>query len=170
MSKKILINNQIQADKVRVITEEGKNLGVFPLKEALKIAKEKGVDLILISQKAEPPVCKLAEYGKYLYWIQKKKKDKKGKKVSQVKGIRLNFNISLHDLKIKADKVEEFLKEGNKVKIDMILRGRQKALPHFAKEKINQFLEILKEKFPIKIEREIKRENRGFTIIISKKP
>lgn len=80
----------------------------------------------------------------------------------------MSFNISLHDLETRANQAEKFLKKGNKVRIEMKLKGRQKWLPDFAKEKINQFLEILEKSIPIKIERELKKEARGLTIIIAK--
>lgn len=164
--KKPLINNQIRAYQVRVIDETGKQLGVFSLTEALRLARERNLDLIQVTEKVEPPVCKIGDYGKYLYWLQKKEKGVK--KSGKVKGIRLRFNISRHDLETRARQAEKFLREGNKVKIEMILRGREKALGDFAKEKINQFLEILEKLIPIKIEGKPKREPRGFTMIISK--
>lgn len=166
MSEKILVNNQIRAEKVRVIDEEGKNLGIFSLEEALKIAREKNLDLVQVTDKADPPVCKLIDYGKYLYWLQKKKKGQQ--KESKVKIVRLGFNISPHDLETKANQVEKFLNQGDKVKIEMLLRGREKGLENFAKEKISKFLEILKGRVPIKFEGELKKEPKGFTIIIIK--
>lgn len=108
------------------------------------------------------------DYGKYLY--QQKKKDKSAKKSQvELKGIRLGFGISLHDLETRARQTEKFLKKGNKVRIEMKLRGREKSLQDFAKEKVNKFLEILGNLIPYKIERELKREPRGLTMIISKK-
>ena len=92
----------------------------------------------------------------------------KKQKGGEMKGIRLTFNISLHDLETRAHQAEKFLKEGDKIRIEMVLRGREKAHADFAKEKISQFLEILEKQIPFKIERELKREPRGFTIIISK--
>lgn len=135
--------------------------------EALKMAEERNLDLIQVTEKVEPPVCKIGDYGKYLYWLSKKEKGIK--RSSEVKGVRLGFNISLHDLETRAYQAEKFLKEGNKVKIEMPLKGREKALGDFAKEKMNQFLAILEKLIPIKIERELKKEPRGFTVIISKK-
>ena len=143
-------------------------MGIFNLREAFKLAEEHNLDLIQVTEKVEPPVCKLGDYGKYLYWFQKKKRAVKAKKGGELKGIRLGFNISQHDLETRARQAEKFLKEGQKVKIEMLLRGREKALGDFAKEKINQFLEILEKLIPIKMERPLKREPRGFTMIISK--
>lgn len=85
-----------------------------------------------------------------------------------MKVIRLGFNISLHDLETRINQAEKFLKHGDKVKIEMILRGREKSLEGFAKEKFNKFLELLEKKIPIKTERVLKKEPRGFTMIISK--
>ena len=167
MIKRPLVNNQIRAPQVRVVDQTGKQLGIFRLEEALRIARERNLDLIQITEKVEPPVCKIIDYGKYLYWLQKKERG--AKKSSQIKGIRLGFNISLYDLETRAHQAEKFLKKGNKVKVEMRLRGREKALGEFAKGKINQFLEILEKLIPIKTERELKREPRGFTMIISKK-
>jgi len=152
---------------VRLIDETGKQLGIVALNEALQKAQERNLDLIQVTEKVEPPVCKIMEYGKYLYWLQKKEKGIK--KSSEIKGIRLGFNISLHDLETRVNQAENFLKKGDKIKIEMILRGREKGLTDFAKEKINQFLEILGKRMPIKIEGNLKREFRGFTMIISKK-
>jgi len=162
------VNNWIRAKEIRVIDADGKNLGVLGLAQALKIARERGLDLIQATNKVQPPVCKIGDYGKYLYRLQKKEKKAKVKKVSLIKEMRLGFNISPHDMETKAGKVGEFLKEGNKVRIEMILRGREKALQDFAREKVGKFLEMIKEKTPIKIERELKRERRGAAMIIAR--
>jgi len=167
--KQPLANNQIRAPQVRVIDETGKQVGVLELAEALRIAKERNLDLVQVTEKVEPPVCKIMDYGKYLYALQKKERKIKIKRAGELKGVRLGFNISPHDLETRARQAENFLKEGNKVRIELPLRGREKALPEFAKEKINNFLEILARLIPYKVERELKKEPRGFTIIISKK-
>lgn len=167
MLKKPLVNNQIKAEKVRLIDENGKQVGIVSLEEALQIAKERNLDLVQVTEKVEPPVCKILDYGKYLYWLQKKAKVKG--KGSEIKRIRLRFNISLHDLENRARQAEMFLKKGNRVKIEMILRGRERGLSDFAKGKIEQFLEILKNKIPIKSEGELKKEPGGLTMIITKK-
>jgi translation initiation factor IF-3 len=169
LEKKFLINNQIRASKVRVIDEDGKNLGIFPLEEALKIAKERNLDLIQITDKADPPVCKISDYGKFLYQMKKRERGKRKEKGGEVKGIRLGFNISEHDMETKANQAKEFLEEGNRIQVEMVLRGREKNLTEFAKEKIKKFLEILESKIPIKVEQELKRVPRGFIMIISKK-
>ena len=109
------------------------------------------------------------DYGKYLYSEQKKaRKEAKKQKSGQLKQIRISFVISPHDLKTKAIQAEKFLKKGDKVNIVMRLRGREKSFGQLAREKMNKFLEILNSSIPIKIEKEIKREPRGLTMIISK--
>jgi translation initiation factor IF-3 len=164
--KKPFINNQIRAARVRLIDETEKQVGVVSLGEAIQMARERNLDLIQVTERIEPPVCKIMEYGKYLYSLQKREKGVK--KSSEIKGIRLGFNISPHDLEIKANLAEKFLKKGNRVKINMILRGREKGFSELAKEKIKQFAEILGKKVPIKVEKELKKESRGFTMIINK--
>ena len=167
MVKRILVNNQIRASKVRVIDVDGKQIGVMPLEEALQLAKERNLDLVQVTEKVQPPVCKIIDRGKYLYQLQKKEKKSK-KKTSQVKGIRLSFRISDHDLETKTRQAEKFLKKGDKIKVELILRGREKALGNFTKEKLLKFVGNLKEKIPIKIEQDIKRRPGALTMIITK--
>jgi translation initiation factor IF-3 len=167
LNYKPLINFQIRAKEVKVIDETGKQLGVMSLEEALRQAREHNLDLIQVTGKVLPPVCKIMDHGKYLYQLQKKEKKIKPKG-GELKNIRLTFGISEHDIKTKADQADKFLKTGDKVRIEMVLRGREKALGNFARDKINKFLEVLKVVSPFKIERELKREPRGFSMIIAK--
>lgn len=169
MQRKPLVNNQIRAREIRLIDETGKQLGVLALEKALQIARERNFDLIQVTEKVEPPVCKLMDYGKYFYRLEKKEKSAKHHKAGELKGIRLTFGISEHDLETRARQAEKFLKKGDKVRIEMQLRGREKAHQDFAREKIKRFLEILEKLVPIKIERELKRESRGLTMIVAKK-
>jgi len=167
---KVPINNFIQAREVRVIDEEGKQLGVMDIFKAIDLAKSKGLDLIQVTEKLVPPVCKIGDYGKYLYSLQKKERKIKAKtKESKLKEIQLGFNISPHDIEVKAKQAEKFLKGGDKIKINMVLRGREKAMGHFAKNKVEFFYTSLEKLVPIKVEREIKREIKGFSMIVSKK-
>ena len=168
MFKKPLVNNQIRAPQVRVIDETGKQLGIVNLEEALRLARECNLDLIQVTERVTPAVCKIGDFGKYLYREEKKEKAIKKHIGGEMKGIRLSYNISLHDLEIRAKQAEKFLKKGDKILVELRLRGREKGFSEFAKRKINQFLEILEKLIPIKIERELKREQRGLTIIISK--
>lgn len=152
---------------MRVIGDDGGQMGIFSLDEAIRMAKKKEMDLVQVTEKVSPPICKIVDYGKYAY---KQKKKEGHAQVSQVeiKGIRLKFGISLHDMETKAKSALKFINKGHKVKIELPLRGRQKALSDFGKEKVSQFIEMVKEMTPIKEERELKKEVRGFTVIISK--
>ena len=143
-------------------------MGIISLEEALRIARERNLDLIQVTEKVTPAVCRLGDYGKYLYREEKKEKATHKHKGGELKGIRLTFNISQHDLETRVRQTEKFLKRGDRVRVELPLRGRQKALQNFAKEKIEKFLEILKGIVPIKIEQELKREPRGFTMTITK--
>ncbi|PIS39705.1 MAG: translation initiation factor IF-3 [Candidatus Nealsonbacteria bacterium CG08_land_8_20_14_0_20_38_20] len=165
MFKRPFVDNQIRAAQVRAIDEQGKNLGILNLEIALKIARERNLNLVQVTEKVKPPVCRIMDYGKYLYSFQKKTKIKKA---GELKTIRLGFNISPHDLETRAKQAENFLKKGDKIRVEMTLRGREKALGDFAKEKFKQFLGFLDKLIPIKTERELKREARGFTMIITK--
>lgn len=169
MQKKPPINYQIRAREVRLIDEAGKQLGLVDLQKALQEAKERNLDLIQVTEKTDPPVCKIMDYGKFLYQQQKKEKSAaKKQKSGDLKGIRISFNMAQHDLEVRARQAAKFLKMNNKIRIEMRLRGREKALGNVAREKINQFLKTLGELIGYKTERDLKREPRGFTIIISK--
>lgn len=169
MQKKPLINYQIRAKEVRLIDEAGKQLGVVDLQKALQEAKGRNLDLIQVTEKADPPVCKIMDYGKFLYQQQKKEKSAvKKQRGGELKGVRIGFNMAQHDLEVRAHQAEKFLKAGNKVRIEMRLRGREKALGNVAKEKVNKFLEALGSLTAYKTERDLKREPRGFTMIISR--
>jgi translation initiation factor IF-3 len=116
-----------------LIDEEKKQLGVFPLEKALEMAKERNLDLVEVAPQARPPVCRIMDYGKYLYEIHKKAQEaKKHQKQVQVKEIKFRPKISIHDYTFKLRHVVRFLKEGNKVKVTVMLRGREKAKPELA--------------------------------------
>ncbi|MFZ2390306.1 MAG: translation initiation factor IF-3 [Minisyncoccales bacterium] len=167
---KPLYNNQIKVNEVRLVAEDGQQLGVFTLPQALEIAREKGIDLIMITDKVSPPICKLGDYGKHLYSLQKKeRKNLAGSKQSETKNIRLTFNISDNDILTRVNAAEKFLNKGDKINIELRLRGREKSLADFGIQRVNKFIEILKSKLEIKIDRELKKEPKGLSMIISKK-
>ena len=165
---KVLINNFIRAKEVRVISETGEQLGVMNIFTAIDLAKSRGLDLIQVTEKVEPPVCRIANHGKFLYQQQKKEKKMAKPKGGELKEIRLTFGISPHDMEVRANQAKKFLDDGDKIKINMALRGREKAMGQFATDKVKIFLENLNKLIPIKTERELKREPRGFTMIVSK--
>jgi len=163
------VNNQIRAKKVRLISEEGKNLGVFPFEKALQYARGRNLDLIEISNNTIPPICKTGDTGKYLYRQKKKERRQKQKqKLGKIKGVRISLRISEHDLETKANLAKKFLQKGHKVKVEVRLRGREKALSDFAKRKLDNLFQKIEKDIKIKKEGEIKKSPRGLDITISK--
>jgi translation initiation factor IF-3 len=123
----------IRAREVRIIDESKKQLGILAISEALALAQERGLDLVEVAPQANPPVCRIMDYGKFLYEQHKKAQEaKKHHKNVQVKEIKFRPKISIHDYTFKIRHVQRFLKEGNKVKITVMLRGREKAKPELA--------------------------------------
>lgn len=143
--KRIRSNEYIRVPEVLLIDENGQKIGIVPTQEALKMARERGLDLLEIAPMGKPPVCRIMDYGKYLYQQEKAARQQKSKsKQTEIKGIRLTFKMSEHDMEIRAKQIDKFLNEGNKVKVDLVLRGREKALKDFAKEKMNKFMKSIK--------------------------
>ena len=136
----------IRARELRVIDENKNQLGVISLEEALSLANEKSLDLVEVAPQANPPVCRIMDYGKFLYELHKKAHEaKKHQKQIQVKEIKFRPKISIHDYNFKIRHVQRFLTEGNKVKITVMLRGREKAKPELAHVILNRVLEDVKE-------------------------
>lgn len=160
-------NTQIRLPEVQLIDDEGTRHGVVETRKALEMAHERGLDLVEVSPKENPPICKIMDLGKHLYKRSKMEREQKTKrKPVDLKGIRLGFKTSEHDLAFKAKNASRFLKKGHKVKIDMRLRGREKALQDHARKQLDHFLTLIDE--PYKIMQEPKRNPSGFSIVISK--
>ena len=150
---------------VRVIDEAGKNLGVLDTGEALKIAQERGLDLIEIAPTARPPVTKIMDFGKFKYEEEKKERQHKTKqKEVEIKSLRVGFTTGKHDLELKSSQAQKFLEAGDKVKIDMILKGREKALRDFAQKKFDGFLAMIPN---AEFEMGPKRTPQGFIVVIT---
>ena len=127
ISKENLINEEIRDREVRVIDTDGTMLGVMPTDKALDLAAEKKLDLVNISPNAKPPVCKILDYGKYRYELQKKEKEaKKKQRTTQIKEIRLSTFIEEHDVKVKSNTASKVIKDGDKVKVSLRFRGRER--------------------------------------------
>ena len=138
------INREIKAKEVRLINYNGENAGVVSLAEALKIAQEVGLDLIEISRQVTPPVCKVLDYGKYKYEMQKKKNEaKKNQKVVSIKELKLRPMIDTHDYEVKVKQAKKFLAQGDKVKFTMRYKGREMSANDLGKEILNKLLEDL---------------------------
>ena len=153
---------------MRLIDETGKQIGLVLLKEALTLARERNLDVIQVTEKMDPPVCKLGNYGKYLYQQEKKSKETQKYTGGELKEIRLTYNISDHDMETRADQATKFLLRKDRIRVTLHLKGREKMLEGFARQKVGKFLEMLKTSTPIKTERELKREPRGLSMIVSK--
>ncbi len=136
----------IRAKEVRIIDEDKKQIGIVSLSEALSLASERGLDLVEIAPDATPPVCRVMDYGKYLYELHKRAQEaKKHQKQIQIKEIKFRPKISIHDYSFKIRHVLRFLKEGNKVKITVRLRGREKAKPELAHNILDRVFEDVRE-------------------------
>lgn len=166
--ERVRMNDGIRAKEVRVLGPEGENFGVLPLREALDKATELGLDLIEISPNANPPVCKITDYGKFKYEQKKKDKEVKSKaKITETKEAQVKIGTSSNDMNIKASKIAEWLREGHRVKIDLFLWGRYKYMEFpFLKERLERFLAIIPENF--KIADDIKKSPKGLSVAIER--
>ena len=139
-------NEYIRSKEVRVIDENGNQLGVLATSEALSQAQSRGLDLVEVSPLAKPPVCKYVNYGQLQYEQNKKeRKQKSQQKKTEVKGIRLSTTIGEHDIEIRRDRAKKFIEKGHKIQIELLLRGRQKAHPEIGKEVVQKFIDSLNE-------------------------
>ncbi len=164
----LLINEQIRDKEVRVIGEDGEQLGVMSIKEAMDLAEEAGVDLIKIAPTAKPPVCKIADYGKYKYeQMRREKEAKKKQKVIEIKEIRLSPNIDTNDLNTKANSARKFLTKGDKVKVSLRFRGREMAHMNSSKHILDDFAELLAD--VAVIDKAPKVEGRSMTMFLTEK-
>lgn len=163
-----LINEQINVPEVRLIGEEGQQIGVVSIQEARRQADEAGVDLVMIAPKAEPPVCRIIDFGKFRYEQTRREKEaKKKQKVIEVKEIRLSPNIDTNDIKTKANMARKFIEHGDKVKVSLRFRGREMAHMHERKVVLTDFAGILED--IAKIDKEPKVEGRNMVMFLSKK-
>ncbi len=165
---RIRINQFIKAPELRVITDDGQNLGVISFDEAFRLAKEAGLDLLEISPTATPPIAKIMDFGKYQYLENKKLKTAKSKAhVTETKSLQVKIGTGDHDLELKAKKASEWLKEGNRIKIDLFLTGRSKYMDFkFLTERLERVLKLISETY--KIADPIKKGPKGLTVVIEK--
>ena len=167
MSIEARVNNQITAPEVRVVDEEGKNIGVLPIQKAIQMAKENDTDLVEISAKALPPIVKLIDYGKYQYAEKKKARLSKGSHRTETKSLQVKIGTGEHDLELKSKKASAFLKEGHRVKIDLFLGGRAKYLNQdFLKTRLDRILNLITEEY--KVVDGPKKSPKGITVILEK--
>ena len=163
-----MINEQIRDREVRVIGENGEQLGVMSAKEAFKLAREADLDLVKIAPTAKPPVCKIIDYGKYKYEQTRKEKEaKKKQKVTEVKEIRLSPNIDVNDLNTKANQARKFLAKGDKVKVALRFRGREMAHMGISKQILDDFYSKVED--VAVIEKPAKLEGRNMIMFLGEK-
>ena len=161
-----MMNERIRAKEVRLIGEDGTNHGVVPTSEALQMAEDAGLDLVLINPNQEPPVAKILNYGKYKYAVEKRAKEAKKKQHTvEVKEVKVRYKIDTHDYQVRIKNIEKFIAQGNKVKVVVMLRGREMQHADLAFELANRFLADL-EKSPITVEKKPQLEGRNVTMYL----
>lgn len=165
----LLVNERIREKEVRVIGEDGAQLGIMSSQEALRIAEEQELDLILIAPTAKPPVCRIMDYGRYRYEQAKKERDaKKKQKIVEVKEIRLSPNIDTNDLNTKSNNARKFLEKGNRVKVTLRFRGREMAHVNATKGVLDEFAGTLAD--ISNVDKPAKMEGRSMSIVLAPKP
>ena len=156
----------IRVPEVSLIDESGEQLGIVETIKALEMAKERDLSLVEVSPNAKPPVCKIIDWGKFQYQKAKREKDgKKNQKKTDIKGIRFRPSTGENDLNFKLSQAENFLKKGHKLKVEIILRGRENIFKEQARQTLRNFIDKIK--IPIKIEQSITKQARGFSVLIA---
>lgn len=159
------INEEIRVKEVRVISETGEQMGIMATAAAIAIAEQKNLDLCLISPTANPPVCKIMDYGKYRFEMQKREKDaRKNQRIVTLHEIQLSVTIEQHDLAVKAKKAREFLEEDGRIKVSIRFRSRQIAHPEKGQAVMNDFFKSLAD--IAKVERPARLEGRNMIMIL----
>lgn len=163
---KALINERIRSKEVRLIDQDGDNKGVVATSEALRMAKDADLDLVIISPNQEPPVAKILNFGKYRYELEKKAKEaKKKQKTVETKEIKVRYKIDTHDYLVRIKSIEKFVSQGNKVKVVVMLRGREMQHVNLAFDLANKFIEDLS-KSNVIIEKKPQLEGRNVTMFL----
>jgi translation initiation factor IF-3 len=163
------VNDQIRARQVRVIDEEGEQLGIMSPRDAVMEAEKRGFDLVEVAPQADPPVCRIMDYGKYRYQQSKRSKEsRKHQHTITVKEIKYRPKIDDHDFDFKTNHVREFLKEGNKVKVTIMFRGREMAHPEFGKDILSRVVQATKDLAQDDQDMSrVRLEGRNMTIVLS---
>ena len=163
-----MINEQIRDREIRLIGEDGEQLGIMSARDAMKLAREADLDLVKIAPGAKPPVCKIIDYGKYRYELARKEKEaKKKQRTMEVKEVRLSPNIDTNDLNTKINQARKFLSKGDKVKVTLRFRGREMAHMNASKHILDDFAESLAE--VAVVEKAPKVEGRSISMVLAEK-
>ena len=161
------MNEKIRVPEVRLIGEEGEQIGIVPTEDARARALERGIDLVEVAPQAKPPVCRLMDYGKYKYELRKKQQKAREKQHRiRVKGIRLRPKTDEHDFQFKVDQARRFLEQGNKVQVTLLFRGREMAHLELGRDLLERFAEALSELSTV--ERRPKIEGRRMTLLLNR--
>lgn len=161
------MNDRIRSREVRLIDHTGENHGVVPTLTALKMAQDADLDLVVISPNQEPPVAKIMDYGKFKYESEKKAKEAKKKQHTvEIKEIKIRYKIDTHDYQVRVKNIKKFIAQGNKVKIVVMLRGREMQHANLAFDLVNKFLADLEQE-PIVIEKRAQLEGRNVTLFLA---
>lgn len=164
------VNENITVEKIRLIDETGANVGIVATEKAVALALERGYDLVEVFPKADPPVCKILNYGQFKYEREREvRKQKAQSKAVEVKGIRLSPRIGPHDLETRLAAAKSFLDNNDKVRVEIILRGREKAFAHLARGVIEGFIAKLKESYDLNMEQSVQNAGGQLTAIVGKK-
>lgn len=164
------INNRIKAKEVRVLDTNEEHVGVMSIEAAMKLAADQELDLVEINPKGQPPVVRIADFGQFKYQQEKEaRKQKANSHESEIKGIRLSVRISEHDMEFRRKQAEKFLNRGDKARIEMRLRGREKAHYDVARNVVKKFIALIEETMPIKYEQQIETAGGKITATIVKK-
>ena len=166
ISKELRINEEVRCKEVRLVDDAGQQLGVMSPRDAMKVAAEKGLDLVEVAPTANPPVCRIMDYGKYKYEQSKKEREaKKNQRTITVKEVKLRPNIEDHDFQTKAKNAAKFLSGGDKVKVTIMFRGREITHPELGQELCQRFAEELAS--VAQIEKAAKVEGRNMIMILA---
>ena len=170
ISKQALqINEQIRDKELRVIDSDGTQLGIMSLRQAMEIAEQKNLDLVKIAPQANPPVCKIIDYGKFRFEQAKREKEaRKNQRVVEIKEVRLSLNIDTHDFETKKNHALRFISEGNKVKASIRFRGREMGHPELGLEIMSRFADAMSE--VANVEKPAKLEGRTMLMFLAPKP
>ena len=167
--QELQINEQIRDKELRVIDSDGTQLGIMPLRRAMELAEQKNMDLVKIAPQANPPVCKIIDYGKHRFEQAKREKEaRKNQRVVEIKEVRLSLNIDTHDFETKKNHALRFISEGNKVKASIRFRGREMGHPELGLEIMRRFADAMSE--VANVEKPAKLEGRTMLMFLAPKP
>ena len=167
--QELQIHEQIRAKELRVIDSDGTQLGIMPLRRAMGLAEQKNLDLVKIAPQANPPVCKIIDYGKFRFEQAKREKEaRKNQRVVEIKEVRLSLNIDTHDFETKRNHALRFISEGNKVKASIRFRGREMGHPELGLEIMRRFADAMSE--VANVEKPAKLEGRTMLMFLAPKP